>query len=135
MIRKGQVIGLRAITAVAVAFVLLVGLAVAAYSYIDTSAHQLVGEFNKVEGAINQGQWALAKDQLVLARAKWEQTKPVWTVLLNHREIDNIDVALARVEKYAESSAVSFSLGELASLRLLVTHIADTEYPTLANIL
>ncbi len=126
---------MRAITTVAILFVVLTGLAFASYSYINASAHHLAGGLDQVEAAVSQGRWDVAQDQLGATQTEWERTRHWWTVLLNHREIDNIDLGFNRLEQYVASKGSVLSLGELAALRQMVTHIADTESPTLENIL
>lgn len=126
---------MRTILVVIVAFVLLVGLGTGSYSYIHMSAQKLSGHLETVENFIQQGKWDQARKELGQVQVAWEDTKHWWTVLLNHDEIDNIDISMKRLAKYVETRGVTFSLGELSALKLLVDHVADTESLNLENIL
>ena len=58
----------------------------------------------------------------------------MWAILIDHTEIDNIDMALAKIEQYIKTGEKGLALGELSSLELLIRHIPDKEKLSLENI-
>ncbi|SPF43843.1 conserved hypothetical protein [Candidatus Desulfosporosinus infrequens] len=88
-----------------------------------------------VEQSISTQKWKVAQKELNTAQIRWENNKTWWTVLLDHQEIDNIDLSMNRLEKYIATQDISLSLAEVTTLKLQVDHISDSEKPNLQNIL
>lgn len=114
---------------------LILAFSLGTYQYIDSSSQGLVRQLEAVESLIDSQNWEQASEDLAKTEKSWEKTKTWWTILLDHQEIDNIDVSLQRTIKYVQSQSTALSLGELSALILLVDHIAETESFTLTNIL
>lgn len=102
--------------------------------YINQSATTLVKKFAYIEELIQERNWESVNQEIEKVKLDWHETKNYWSVLLNHQEIDNIDLSLKRVEKYIVEKESALSLGEVSALQLLFDHIAETETITLQNI-
>jgi len=125
---------LRTLPTIVIIVVLLLGGSFTSYRYIQTSTRSLEAQFETVEQSITSQQWEAAQKELTTTQQSWDNAKTWWTVLLDHQEIDNIDISLKRLEKYVATRETPLSLGEVATLKLLVDHIYDTEKFTLTNI-
>jgi hypothetical protein len=125
---------LRTLPTIVIIVVLLLGGSLATYRYIETTSHSLENQLKTVEQSAAARKWENAQKELNTAQLRWDKTKNWWTVLLDHKEIDSIDISMKRLEKYIETQDVSLSLGEVSALKLLVNHINDTEKFTLRNI-
>ena len=88
-----------------------------------------------VEQSISTQLWDAAQMELNITQQDWDKSKTWWTILLDHQEIDMIDLSLKRLDKYIITQNLPLSLGEVAALELLINHIADTEQLNLRNIL
>jgi len=126
---------MRTINMVWIGFLLLVLFGIGTFLAINTSSTQLASRFSAIEASIQQQKWDKAKEDLNAAQQNWGRTKSWWSVFIDHQEIDNIDISLKRLEKYVETQGTTLSMGEVSTLEMLVEHIADTEAPTLTNIL
>ncbi len=126
---------MRTITAVAIGFVLILLFGIGTYMYVNTSANQLSGQLKIAESSIRSQNWGQAGEQLAYVEKSWDKSKGWWTILLDHQEIDNIDVSLKRLSQYVKSQGSTLALGEISALELLVDHIADKEAPNIKNIL
>ncbi|GAB6172612.1 hypothetical protein JCM15765_20900 [Paradesulfitobacterium aromaticivorans] len=126
---------MRTVAVILIISFVLGGFAIGSYKFIDRSAQNMVSEISKVELSLKSSDWNTATEQLKLTTDSWEKTKYWWSILLHHQEIDNIDLSLERLSKYIETKGSSLSLAELAVLKKLFDHIADTESLTLRNIL
>lgn len=107
----------------------------ASYRYIQTTTQSLEIQLETVEQSVSTKQWKVAQTELNTAEQGWDKSKTWLTILLDHQEIDCIDMSIKRLEKYIMAQESSLSLGEVAALKLLVDHIYDTEKFTLQNIL
>ena len=94
----------------------------------------LEAQFETIEQSVSIQKWERAQKELDATQQRWDKAQTWWTVLLEHQEIDNIDISMKRLEKYIATQDISLSLGEVAALKLLVDHISDTEQFTLRNI-
>lgn len=125
----------RTVPAIVIIVVLLLGGSFATYRYLHTTSQALVTQLEEVEQSISAQKWEVAQKELNTVLQRWGKTKNWWTILLDHQEIDNIDVSINRLEKYIQTHDLSLSLGEVSVLKLLVDHISDTEQLNLRNIL
>lgn len=103
--------------------------------YINESANSLVQKLDRVEEFIRVEEWGIAKQEMMQMENEWEGTKKWWSILIDHQEIDNIDISLKRVEKFVEGENSILGLSDLSALRLLVDHIKDTVMLSIQNIL
>ena len=87
-----------------------------------------------VETSITQQKWEGAQELTNYAQQKWKDDGTWWSILLDHHEIDSIDINLERLGKFLAMQDVPRSLGELTTLRLIFEHIFDMEAFTLENI-
>lgn len=102
--------------------------------YMHKSADSLVQILDRVEEFIQVENWDVAQQEMAQMEKEWEGTKKWWSILIDHQEIDNIDISLKRVEKFVAGENSILGLGELSALRLLVAHISDTVKLSIRNI-
>ncbi|MDR3599967.1 MAG: DUF4363 family protein [Desulfosporosinus sp.] len=126
---------MRTIPIIVIIVVILLGGSWTTYQYLQTTTQVLGSQLETVEYSLSTHKWEAAQKELHTTQQRWAENKTWWTVLLDHQEIDNIDISLNRLEKYIETQNVSLSLGEVSVLKLQVNHIFDTEQLNLQNIL
>jgi len=126
---------LRTLITIGIILVLLLGGSFTSYQYIETSTLALSAPLQAVEQSISTQKWEIAQKELDTAQQRWDKNKDWWTVLLDHQEIDTIDISIKRLETYIEVQDVSLSLGEVSALKLLIDHIFDSEKLNFQNIL
>ena len=126
---------MRTLITIVIIVILLLGGSLTSYQYIQTSTQALGVPLEAVEQSISTQKWEVAQKELNTAQQRWDKNKTWWTVLLDHQEINNIDISMNRLEKYIETHDFSLSLGEVSALKLQVDHISDTEKLNLRNIL
>lgn len=126
---------MRTLITIVIIVILLLGGSLTSYQYIQNSTQALVVPLETVERSISTKKWTVAQKELNTIRLRWDEDKAWWTVILDHQDIDTIDISIMRLEKYIEAQDVSLSLGEVAALELLVDHISDTAKLNLQNIL
>ncbi len=115
--------------------ILLLGGSLVSYQYIQRTTQSLGTQISTVEQSISGQQWDIAQRKLKETQQRWDENKIWWTILLDHQEIDKIELSLSRLDKYVETQNLPLSLGEASTLELLINHISETEKFTLENIL
>ena len=126
---------MRTLTTIFVIVFLLAGGSFISHEYIQTTTHALVTQLETVEHSISTQNWKVAQTDLITTYQRWDKNQTLWTVLLHHQEIDTIDLSMERLGKYITTQDSPLSLGEVAALKLLFGHIADSDQLTLRNIL
>jgi len=101
---------------------------------ISVTAHTLLTQSASLEESINNKKWDLSQDKFKNLKSTWNKAQSLWTILLNHTEIDNIDIAMAKIEQYIKTREQGLALGEISSLKWLINHIPEKEKLTPENI-
>jgi hypothetical protein len=113
----------------------LAGGSLITHQYIQTTTHALVTQLETIEQSITTRNWKNAQTELDTTHDRWDKNQTWWTILLNHEEIDTIDLSMERLEKYVVTEDNSLALGEISALKLLFDHIADSDQLNIRNIL
>ena len=88
----------------------------------------------KIEESVESEGWDQAKAILKQISDDWMEVKGIWAALIDHAEIDNIDITLSRLEALIMIEDVSASLSEAAALRKYVNHIPNKEKLSFENV-
>lgn len=115
-------------------FIILVGGSFASYRYVETRTQTMGTLLESVEDSIIVQKWEGAQADLNIAQQNWKADDTWWSIILDHQEIDNININMKRLEKFIGLQDVSQSLGEVTTLELLFEHIFDTELLNFKNI-
>ncbi|MDF2533501.1 MAG: hypothetical protein K0Q65_3082 [Clostridia bacterium] len=103
--------------------------------YISNQAEALLEQLHELEKQVDSENWEQASELYKDFKAKWDKVDHKWSMLIDHYEIDYINMDLGELEAFIKTKDKSNALAKLSSLQLLVEHIPDKEYPTLKNIL
>jgi hypothetical protein len=101
---------------------------------LKNTSERLEKHIDMVEEGAASGNWNMARMSLENIEKDWSKAEGVWTVLIDHSEIDNIENSLARMKKYINTEDSSLALGELSNLRQYVKHIPEKESFSIKNI-
>lgn len=103
--------------------------------YINNSCEMLLENVKILDKSIKEESWNQSREEIQNLKKQWETTKKGWQLFLEHYEMDAIDIALSRFEQYVEIESKALALGEMAELRLLISHIKGKKNFMLENIL
>ncbi|TYO96010.1 DUF4363 family protein [Desulfallas thermosapovorans] len=126
---------MRIYVAVVVVLVLVLAVSFAALDKLNSSAKDLVEDFSGLEEAIATGNWAAAGRDVEKLAKKWSGHKDWWAIVIDHQEIDNIEMSLIRIGQYIRMQDRALAAGELAVLKKMLEHIPEKEKVNLKNIL
>ncbi len=97
-------------------------------------SEKIVQSVKKAEEGIKKKNWEQAESQIDHIIKQWEGTKGIWSALLDHQEIDNIDVSIFRLQALVRSKDNASALQEAAALKEFVGHIPNKEKLLLDNV-
>jgi len=102
---------------------------------LSASSKDIENYVVNIEGNIKNDNWVMADRELTNMEKEWSKIGKVWSLLIDHVEIDNIDNAVSRLSTFIESKDTSQTLAEAATLKQYVTHIPEKESFKIKNIL
>jgi hypothetical protein len=103
--------------------------------YISSQSETLQKQLIELEKHIDTEDWSQADTLYKSFKQKWVNIDHKWSMLIDHYEIDYINMDLGELEAYIKTQDKTNALAKISSLQLLVKHIPEKEYPSLKNIL
>jgi hypothetical protein len=113
----------------------IVGAGIYSFKALSSTSQKLESHVANIEDCALNGSWNKAKENLSYFKDDWAKTEKIWTILLDHAEMDNIDASLSKVTMFIETRDKPLTLGEIANLKQFVKHIPQKESFNLKNIL
>lgn len=104
-------------------------------SALDSESERMDHQLKELKSEIENQDWAAAEKQLEEFHSKWDKTSNFWSMLVDHYEIDNIELVLSQLASFVKTKDRSEALSQLSSLRTFVKHIPQKEAFRLKNIL
>jgi len=105
-----------------------------AQSTLGKTSDELDKYILQVENSTTSNDWKTAELNVAQIKDKWSRIKGLWAILIDHQEIDNIDVTLSRMEKYIQTKDISSSMAEASALRKFIGHIPVKERLSFENV-
>lgn len=103
--------------------------------YINVSSEKIIDMIEELEEAVEKKGWEEAQSHMREAKETWNDIKKVWLIILEHYEIDKIDIVMARLQQFINIEKETEALGEIAELKGLVKHVVEKEIFSIANLL
>ncbi len=126
---------MRIYVAVIVGLLLAVSVGVITMDRLDATTNEIVAGFDELERAVDYGKWEEAGGGIGNVEKLWKKHNSWWAIVIDHQEIDNINMALARTKQYIKMQDRAMASGELAVLKQMLEHIPEKEKVNLKNIL
>ena len=126
---------MKTLIATLVLFAVLLGFGTFAYYYIDHTANELVSQAGLVEQQGTKENWPQAEKTFSILNSTWISSSTKWTALLDHQELDNINISMAKIRAYIKAKDIPGFRSEVAELKLLLKHIPEKEALNLKNVL
>ena len=106
---------------------LIIGMSLFTQWLLNRDSLRLVQTIEELEKSAKIEEWDQAQTNLKKVNDIWSEVKGTWSALIDHQEIDNIDVTLSRLEMLVQAKEVPSSLSEAAALRKYIGHIPAKE--------
>lgn len=112
---------------------LIVGGCLTLYA-LNSESQELSSNLSTLEEDIENQNWNEASRKLEEFHNKWDKTSKVWSMLIDHYEIDNIELVLSQLISYVKTEDKNEALSQMSSLRTLIKHIPAKESFNLQNV-
>jgi ABC-type protease/lipase transport system fused ATPase/permease subunit len=125
----------KVILLVTILLTLIIGAGIFTTRSLAAASKVLDGHISHLENMVRNGEWDEADGTLLTIEKEWGKNKGVWATLIDHMEIDSIDITLAKLSRYIETRETSSALAEASTLSKLVRHIPRKVSFNIENIL
>ncbi|MGE5557551.1 MAG: DUF4363 family protein [Bacillota bacterium] len=103
--------------------------------YLQVSAEVLYKSLRNVSADVERGAWISAEKEFLVVHQKWMKTRDLWDLIVDHWEIDSIEVSMVRLEQYIRNKNAEDSAAECATLEESLTHIPEKETFSIKSLL
>ncbi|KGK91504.1 hypothetical protein DP73_02655 [Desulfosporosinus sp. HMP52] len=125
---------MRTLGTIIVIVIFLLGGSYASYGFVKNTTQATEAHLKTVEQSISAQQWEEAKKELGIVQESWKNNANWWSIILDHQQIDTIDLSIGRLERFIGAKDIPLSMGELSDLQLLFSYLFDAERFNLQNI-
>lgn len=90
---------------------------------------------DKIREYTLKDEWEKASDEFKNIEQNWGNGKNLWMLTINHNEVDEISLSMAKLKEFIASREKTHVFSELAFLKQLVDNIVDSRRFTFSNML
>lgn len=112
----------------------IIGMSVFTQWLLNRDSLRLGQPIEEIEKSVEIKEWAQAETNIKKVNTIWSDVKGTWSALIDHQEIDNIDVTLSRLQMLIQAKEMPSSLSEAAALRKYIGHIPAKEKLSFENL-
>ncbi len=125
---------MRLVVIMFMALVVFLGIGIYSEIWISNTAQEISKDVSKLEEMIVKKDWDEASKLIDTIHKEWSAIEERWDIIVDHREMDEIDLALTRAIKFIEAESFELALAEVAVIKHMVLHIAKKESLKILNI-
>lgn len=104
-------------------------------SFLGNESSEFLDILESLYTKVKKEDWKAASSQYNIINEKWSDSHEKYMILVDHYEIDNINMSFSELKAYIDTKNKSLSLAKILNLKLLIDHITEKEALTLKNIL
>jgi len=124
----------KAVILIAAILITIIVSSMLVHNYLESSSQEITDYIENIEENTSSNDWDKAEEILSTLEELWSDTKSKWSMLIDHNEIDNIEISLKRVSSYIKEREKKLALAELSLLKQMVMHIPEKEALALENV-
>ena len=125
---------MRSFSFAALLLAVLLGLNIFCYNFIRTSVSDIDESIDKIILHADKKDYKKANKEFELLKSKAEESKKIWFIIINHQEIDNVDISMRQSEAYLKKEAESDLIASLNTLKYNVNNVYEREKVNIINI-
>jgi predicted PurR-regulated permease PerM len=101
---------------------------------LNSESQRLNDSLKALEEDIEKQNWEEALKKFEKFHKKWDKVSSIWSMLVDHYEIDNIELVLSQLNSYVKTQDKNEALSQMSSLKTLIKHIPAKESFNLQNV-
>ena len=124
----------RILILIVILIIFILGIGIFSQQLLRKDSENLTATLDVAVKSADTGNWNGAESSLDEVSKIWMKIKGTWSALIDHQEIDNIDVTLTRLQTLVKAKELPDSLSEAAALKTYIGHIPEKEKVKLENL-
>jgi hypothetical protein len=101
---------------------------------ITNQAAAILDQLEMLATYVKTTEMDVIEDQIEIIDHLWVKARNYWVLLIDHHDLDQFEVALARTKAFLDNNAPVFALSEIAALKQIIYRIPDELDLTWENI-
>lgn len=118
---------LKIISSIVLLTAIIIAVSVYTQWTLNRDSLRMEQSIDEIENSVKSEKWAQAETGIHTTKMIWKDVKGVWSALIDHQEIDNIDVTLSRLQMLVMAKEMPSSLSEAEALKIYIGHIPAKE--------
>lgn len=107
----------------------------ASHMYLARSAGILIESLDALWELVEAEDWERAKEKVQSIEEDWQSTKQVWAAIVNHQEIDQLELIVVRLRQQINNEDKHWARIELSLAKSILEHVYEKERLTWGNIM
>jgi hypothetical protein len=103
--------------------------------FLARSTDKSVQDLQEVYTAVDKNDWEAAEKHIHEAYENWEDNNFLYSIMIDHIELDNIELRFLPAIEFVEQGVKSDSLSECSNIIFLMNHLHDKTRFCVENIL
>jgi len=114
--------------------IFILGFSALSQSLLEKDSRKLEITIDKVIKSTENEDWESAQTEIEKLKEEWRSVMKLWSPLVDHHEIDNIDITLLKLKPLIDTKDKSTALSEATALKEYITHIPEKEKLNISNL-
>jgi hypothetical protein len=114
---------------------LIISSGIISQNYLDRTAAEMLASLETVKNNIEQSNWETSLASYTAFCESWQPVRENWVLFIDHDQINNVEIKLARLGEQLKAREQTETLAELSEIILLLQQIPESERLTWRNIL
>ncbi len=94
-------------------------------SFIDRTSTEMLEELQTAVSLMNAGDQKALLSQINAMQEKWSTSEELWEACVDHEDVENINIALTRLNAMAEGGTLEIMPAEMQELAFLLHHMVE----------
>lgn len=118
-----------------VCILLLIALVFCYQFFVQQASESLLKSIDEMDDLVKAEDWKNVKEKLPMFYDTFDQKRKMLNALIDHEEIDPLQISMAKMMTYAEHENSEDYLAESAALRIQLLHLPKRDAFTYDNLL
>lgn len=106
---------------------IIIAIGIYTQQILNRDSLRMEQSIDEIENSVKSEKWIQAETGIQTTKMIWKDVKGSWSALIDHQEIDNIDVTLSRLQMLVMAKEMPSSLSEAEALKIYIGHIPAKE--------
>lgn len=118
--------------------IIIIGGDILTRNYLNKTSSKLVERLGVLKESTILAKQTEKRDEIVeeanRIEKEWKQISKIWSIIVIHQEIDNIETSFTKAKSYIEEGRLEDAVAEIETAKFFAEHVYEREKVSLKNI-